>query len=56
MFNISSSMFPMINNLPNSDNLPDKVTPEFSKDVLEFLTLLVDEYLKVETLNKSPPE
>ncbi len=46
----------MINNLPDSNNLSDKVIQEFSEDVLEFLTLLVDAYLQVGKLNKAPPE
>lgn len=46
----------MIKNLPDSNSLSNKVTKEFSEDVLEFLTLLVDAYLQVGKLNKAPPE
>lgn len=42
--------------IPNSEGVPNKVTPEFNEDVLDFLTLLVEEYLRVEKLNKPPPE
>ena len=48
--------FLVINNLPDSNSLSNKVTKEFSEDVLEFLTLLVDAYLQVRKLNKAPPE
>lgn len=42
----------MINNIPDSNNIPDKATCEYSEDMLEFLTLLVEEYLRIERLNK----
>ena len=48
--------FLVINNLPDSNSLSNKVTKEFSEDMLEFLTLLVDEYLRIKKLNKAPPE
>ncbi|MBR6098633.1 hypothetical protein IKP85_02690 [bacterium] len=46
----------MINNIPDNNDISDKITQEFSEDVLNFLILLVDEYLRLEKLNKAPPE
>lgn len=46
----------MLNSLPN--NLPEgfkEPLHEFNEDMLEFLALLVEEYLRVEKLNKFPP-
>lgn len=44
----------MLNNItPNNTPLS---THEYSEDVLEFLTLLVEEYLQQQKVNKSPPE
>lgn len=39
----------MINNIPCNNN----VTHEFNEDVLDFLTLLLEEYLRVEKLSKT---
>ncbi len=42
-----------------TDNNPNNACPlayEYNEDVLEFLSLLLEEYLKQQRLNKSPPE
>lgn len=42
-----------------TDNNPNNTTSsayEYSEDVLEFLALLLEEYLQQQKLNKSPPE
>lgn len=43
----------MIDNNPNNTL---SSAYEYSEDVLEFLSLLMEEYLKQQRLNKSPPE
>lgn len=39
----------------NPNNTPSSAY-EYSEDVLEFLALLMEEYLEHQKLNKSPPE
>jgi len=43
----------MIDNIPNNTPLS---AYEYSEDVLEFLALLIEEYLEHKKFNKSPPE
>lgn len=45
-----------MNNTPSNKDISNEVCYEFSEDVLDFLALLLEEYLRVEKLNNAPPK
>lgn len=46
----------VMNNTPSNKDISNEVCHEFSEDVLDFLALLLEEYLRVEKLNNAPPK